>query len=105
LLSSGYSVFLLEYDDWRSGGFGALRDLPTDKRVVLGLVSTKRDVIESADELLDRIDEAGRFFPREQLAVSPQCGFASTVDDNPISEATQTAKLRLVGEIAQRAWK
>jgi 5-methyltetrahydropteroyltriglutamate--homocysteine methyltransferase len=72
---------------------------------VLGLVSTKHDTVETADALLARIDEASRFFPREQLAISPQCGFASAADGNPISEATQAAKLRLVGEVARRAWK
>jgi len=102
--ASGYSVFLLEYDDWRSGSFEALRDVPSDKRVVLGLVSSKRDAVETADALLERINEAARFFPREQLAISPQCGFASTVDGNPVSEASQAAKLRLVGEVARRAW-
>jgi 5-methyltetrahydropteroyltriglutamate--homocysteine methyltransferase len=103
--ATGYDVFLLEYDDWRSGSFEPLRDIPVDKRVVLGLISTKQDAVESADALLKRIDEASRFFPREQLAISPQCGFASAADGNPISDATQAAKLRLVGEIARRAWK
>lgn len=102
--ATGYSVFLLEYDDWRSGSFEPLRDVPSDKRIVLGLVSTKHDNLESPDGLLKRIDEASRFFPRDQLAISPQCGFASTVDGNPISEASQAAKLRLVGEVARRAW-
>ncbi len=99
------AVFLQEYDDWRSGSFEPLRDVPTDKRVVLGLVSTKQDTVESADALLKRIEEASRFFPREQLAISPQCGFASAANGNPISEATQEAKLRLVGEVARRAWQ
>lgn len=102
--ATGYSVLLLEYDDWRSGSFEILRDVPSDKRVVLGLVSTKHDNVETLDELLKRIDDATHFFPREQLAISPQCGFASTVDGNPITEASQTAKLRLVGEVARRAW-
>jgi methionine synthase II (cobalamin-independent) len=103
--ATAYDVFLLEYDDARSGSFEPLRDVPSDKRVVLGLVSTKFDTVESADALLKRIDEASRFFPREQLAISPQCGFASTVDGNPLSEASQAAKLRLIGEVARRAWK
>jgi len=102
--ATGYSIFLLEYDDWRSGSFEPLRDVPSDKRIVLGLVSTKRETMETADALLERINEAARFFPREQLAISPQCGFASIVDGNPISEPTQKAKLRLVGEVARRAW-
>jgi 5-methyltetrahydropteroyltriglutamate--homocysteine methyltransferase len=102
--ASAYEVFLLEYDDWRSGSFAALADIPTDKRVVLGLVSTKHDSLETADALLARIDEASRCFPRQQLAISPQCGFATTADGNPISAATQAAKLRLIGEVARRAW-
>jgi 5-methyltetrahydropteroyltriglutamate--homocysteine methyltransferase len=102
--ATAYDILLLEYDDWRSGTFEALSDVPSDKQVVLGLVSTKFDAMESADELLKRIDDAGQFFPREQLAISPQCGFASTVNGNPISAATQEAKLRLVGEVARRAW-
>jgi len=102
--ATAYDIFLLEYDDWRSGSFEPLRDIPPDKQVVLGLVSTKFGAMESADDLVRRIDEAGQFFPREKLAISPQCGFASAANGNPISEATQEAKLRLVGEVARRAW-
>ncbi|MGH7880564.1 MAG: cobalamin-independent methionine synthase II family protein, partial [Candidatus Binataceae bacterium] len=99
-----YSALLLEYDDARSGGFAPLADVPRDKLVVLGLVSTKKAAMESAAELSARIDDAARYFPREQLALSPQCGFASGVHGNPITEAVQEAKLRLVAEVAHRAW-
>jgi 5-methyltetrahydropteroyltriglutamate--homocysteine methyltransferase len=100
-----YNAFLLEYDDARSGGFAPLGDVPRDKTVVLGLVSTKRPAMESADELMRRIDDASRFFPREQLALSPQCGFASGIHGNPITEAIQDAKLKLVADVAQAVWK
>jgi 5-methyltetrahydropteroyltriglutamate--homocysteine methyltransferase len=100
-----YQEFLLEYDDARSGSFEPLSDIPRDKVVVLGLVSTKKNVLESADELIARIDEAARFFPRNQLALSPQCGFASGIKGNPIDFAMEERKLRLVAEVAQRAWK
>jgi 5-methyltetrahydropteroyltriglutamate--homocysteine methyltransferase len=99
-----YDVFLLEYDTPRAGSFEPLADLPRDKRVVLGLVSTKSDGIETPDALIARIDEAARFFPREQMALSTQCGFASVMAGNPIAEATQEKKLRLVAETARRAW-
>jgi 5-methyltetrahydropteroyltriglutamate--homocysteine methyltransferase len=99
-----FERFFLEYDDERSGGFEPLRDLPADRTVVLGLVSTKRTELEDAGALLQRIDEAARFYPREQLAVSPQCGFESAIGDYPLDEAQQEAKLRLVVEVAERAW-
>jgi 5-methyltetrahydropteroyltriglutamate--homocysteine methyltransferase len=99
-----YDIFSLEYDDARSGGFEPLRDIPTDKRVVLGLVSTKTDRIEPADEIIARITEAGRFFPYDQLALSTQCRFASVFTGNPIRDETQPAKLRLVAEAARSAW-
>ncbi len=100
-----YHVFLLEYDDARSGSFEALRDIPPDKTVVLGLVSTKTSTLESAEALTARIEEASKHFPREQLALSPQCGFASVMAGNPISEAAQQAKLRLVADVAHRIWR
>ncbi|MGH7907397.1 MAG: cobalamin-independent methionine synthase II family protein [Candidatus Binataceae bacterium] len=103
--ASNYNHLLLEYDDPRSGGFEALRDVPEHMNVVLGLVSTKTDKVESAGALMSRIDEAGRFFPRERLAISTQCGFASVAEGNPISEASQEAKLRVVAEVADRVWK
>jgi 5-methyltetrahydropteroyltriglutamate--homocysteine methyltransferase len=99
-----YDIFSLEYDDARSGGFEPLRDMPSDKRVVLGLVSTKTDRLETSEELIARITEAARFFPHDQLALSTQCGFASVMTGNPIREDTQPAKLRLVAETARRAW-
>jgi 5-methyltetrahydropteroyltriglutamate--homocysteine methyltransferase len=102
--ATNYDVFLLEYDDERSGPFSALGDVPDDKVVVLGLVSSKFGRMEPADQLADRIREASGFFPREQLAVSTQCGFASAGPGNAISEDDQENKLRLVGEVADRVW-
>jgi 5-methyltetrahydropteroyltriglutamate--homocysteine methyltransferase len=103
--AGNYDVFLLEYDDpKRDGGFEPLTDVPEDKVVVLGLVSTKSAELESADGLLARIDDAARYFPREQLALSPQCGFASVLAGNPVPYEIQEPKLRLVSEVAERAW-
>jgi 5-methyltetrahydropteroyltriglutamate--homocysteine methyltransferase len=99
-----YDVFLLEYDDHRSGDFAPLRDVPGDKVVSLGLVTTKRDALEPAGELLARIDEAAQHFPREQLSLCTQCGFASVLAGNPIEFATQERKLALVAETAREAW-
>lgn len=99
-----YAVLLLEYDDARSGGFAPLADVPTDKTVVLGLVSTKRPQMESAPELRKRIDEAAKYFPLEQLALSPQCGFASGIGGNPINAEVQEAKLKLVADVAYQVW-
>lgn len=99
-----FGAFLLEYDDWRSGSFEPLSDIPSGKRVVLGLVSTKSDVMEPADGLVARINEAARYVPREQLALSTQCGFASVMEGNPIKEETQAAKLKLVADVAHRVW-
>ena len=96
--------FLLEYDDERSGTFEPLRLVPRDKTVVLGLVSSKRPDIEKPDDLARRVDEAGRHFPLENLALSPQCGFASTMEGNLLTEDDQWAKLRLVVEVATRVW-
>jgi len=96
--------FLLEYDDERSGTFEPLRFIPKDKTVVLGLVSSKRPQLESADELMRRIDDASRYVPLENLAISPQCGFASTMEGNLLTEDEQWAKLRLVVDTARRAW-
>ena len=100
-----YHIFLLEYDDARSGSFEALRDIPRDKTVVLGLISTKTNTLESAESLISRIEEASKYFAREQLALSPQCGFASIITGNPISEAAQRTKLRLVADVAHRIWR
>ncbi|MGH3203764.1 MAG: cobalamin-independent methionine synthase II family protein [Streptosporangiaceae bacterium] len=103
--AANYDVFLLEYDDERSGSFAALSDIPDDKVVVLGLVSTKFDRMEPPDQLTARIGEASHYFPREQLALSTQCGFASAGPGNAISEGAQENKLRLVGEVADRVWR
>ncbi|HVO13673.1 MAG TPA: 5-methyltetrahydropteroyltriglutamate--homocysteine S-methyltransferase [Alphaproteobacteria bacterium] len=97
-------AFFLEYDTPRAGDFSPLRHLPKDKIVVLGLVSTKTPVLESADALLRRIDEASKYAPIDQLALSPQCGFASTVAGNPVTLEDEKAKLRLVVEVARRVW-
>jgi 5-methyltetrahydropteroyltriglutamate--homocysteine methyltransferase len=96
--------FFLEYDDARSGGFEPLRFVPPGKRVVLGLVTTKRPQLERKDDLKRRIDEAARFVPLEQLALSPQCGFSSTVEGNALTRDEQIAKLALVVETAQEVW-
>jgi 5-methyltetrahydropteroyltriglutamate--homocysteine methyltransferase len=99
-----YAAFLLEYDDARSGGFEPLADIPRDKLVVLGLVSTKHPRLESAETLIARLEQAAHYYPRDQLALSPQCGFASGIEGNPIGEAAEEAKLRLVAEVAHRVW-
>jgi 5-methyltetrahydropteroyltriglutamate--homocysteine methyltransferase len=96
--------FLLEYDDERSGTFAPLRFVPKGKTVVLGLVSSKVPQLESGDVLLKRIDEASKYVPMENLALSPQCGFASTAEGNLITEERQWAKLKLVADTARRAW-
>ena len=96
--------FLLEYDDERSGTFEPLRLVPRDKTVVLGLISSKLPALESADEVARRVDEASRYFPLENLALSPQCGFASTMEGNLLTEDDQWAKLRLVVDAARRVW-
>jgi 5-methyltetrahydropteroyltriglutamate--homocysteine methyltransferase len=97
-------AYFLEYDDARSGDFKPLRFLPKGKIVVLGLVTTKLGDLESKDALKRRIDEAARYAPLEQLALSPQCGFSSTVHGNAIAMEAQTAKLRLVVETAREVW-
>ena len=96
--------FFLEYDDDRSGDFEPLRFLPKGKIVILGLVSSKLGELESKDEIKRRIDEAAKFAPIEQLALSPQCGFASTQGGNEVSFDQQRAKLEFVQEIAQEVW-
>jgi 5-methyltetrahydropteroyltriglutamate--homocysteine methyltransferase len=96
--------FFLEYDDERSGGFEPLRFVPPGKMVVLGLVTTKRGELESKDGLKRRIDEAAKFVPLDQLCLSPQCGFSSTVEGNELTQAEQAAKLRLVVETAREVW-
>jgi 5-methyltetrahydropteroyltriglutamate--homocysteine methyltransferase len=96
--------FFLEYDDARSGGFEPLRFVPPGKRVVLGLVTSKRPQLEDKDTLKRRIDEAARYVPLDQLCLSPQCGFSSTVEGNALTREDQIAKLRLVVETAQEVW-
>jgi 5-methyltetrahydropteroyltriglutamate--homocysteine methyltransferase len=97
-------AFFLEYDDERSGDFRPLRFLPKGKTVVLGLVTTKFGQLEDKDALKRRIDEAAKYAPMEQLALSPQCGFSSTVHGNNIAVEDQRSKLRLVIETAQEMW-
>jgi 5-methyltetrahydropteroyltriglutamate--homocysteine methyltransferase len=96
--------FFLEYDDERSGGFAPLRFVPPGKMVVLGLVTTKRGALESKDTLKRRIDEASRYIPLDQLCLSPQCGFSSTVEGNVLSYDEEVAKLRLIVETAEEVW-
>jgi 5-methyltetrahydropteroyltriglutamate--homocysteine methyltransferase len=96
--------FFLEYDDERSGTFEPLRFVPDDKVVVLGLVTTKIPALESADELKRRVDEAARYVHGERLCLSPQCGFASTVDGNALSIDEERAKLELVVRTAEEIW-
>ena len=96
--------FFLEYDDARSGGFEPLRFVPPGKRVVLGLVTTKRPELESKDELKRRIDEAARYVPIEQLCLSGQCGFSSTVEGNALTIDEEIAKLNLIVETAAEVW-
>jgi len=96
--------YFLEYDDARSGDFAPLRHVPKGKTVVLGLVSTKIGQLESKDDLKRRIDAAAKLVPLEQLCLSPQCGFSSTVHGNDIAIESQTAKLRLVVETARDVW-
>ncbi|MDD5332618.1 MAG: 5-methyltetrahydropteroyltriglutamate--homocysteine S-methyltransferase [Rhodoferax sp.] len=97
-------AYFMEYDDVRSGDFKPLRYLPKGKTVVLGLVTTKFGALESKDDLKSRIDQAARYAPLEQLALSPQCGFSSTVHGNDIAVEAQRAKLRLVVETAREVW-
>jgi 5-methyltetrahydropteroyltriglutamate--homocysteine methyltransferase len=96
--------FFLEYDDERSGTFAPLRFVPPGKAVVLGLVTTKRGELEDKDTLKRRIDEASKYVPLEQLCLSPQCGFSSTVEGNALTTEQQAAKLRLVVETAAEVW-
>ncbi len=97
--------FFLEYDDPRSGGFEPLRFVPKGKMVVLGLVTTKRGELESKDELKRRIEEASRFVDVDQLCLSPQCGFSSTVEGNVLGYEQEVEKLRLIVETAQEVWE
>ena len=103
--ADNFDVFLLEYDDERSGSFEPLANVPDDKVVVLGLVSSKLPELEPADKLIARIDEAARYVGRERLALSTQCGFSPvSIGANLISEDTQQRKLELVAEVAHQVW-
>ncbi len=96
--------YFMEYDTERAGGFEPLRLVPKGKIVVLGLVTTKTGQLESKDAIKRRIDEAAKFVPLEQLALSPQCGFASTEEGNALTEDEQWAKLRMIVEVADEVW-
>jgi 5-methyltetrahydropteroyltriglutamate--homocysteine methyltransferase len=99
-----FNRFLLEYDDQRSGGFEPLRHVPEDRVVVLGLITTKKPRLEPEEELKQRVDEASRYVPLERLALSPQCGFASTIEGNRISAEDQQRKLELVAKVSRAVW-
>ena len=99
-----FQRFLLEYDDERSGDFAPLRHVPEDRVVVLGLVTTKKPRIESVEEVRQRIAEAAKVVPLERLALSPQCGFASTMEGNRVSPEDQRRKLQLVADTARAVW-
>ena len=104
MFSTGVDAFFMEWDSERAGGFEPLRLLPKDKTVVLGLVTTKSGALESTDALARRIDEASRHVPLERLALSPQCGFASTHHGNTLTEDEQWRKLARVVEVARAVW-
>ena len=97
-------AYFLEYDDARSGSFEPLRFVPEDKVVVLGLVTTKTRELESPGDIIRRIDEAARYVPLDRLCLSPQCGFASTVQGNLITEGDQWAKLERILEVTRQVW-
>lgn len=99
-----HDTFLLEYDTDRAGGFEPLRFMPRGKTVVLGMVTTKRGELESRDGLVRRIDEAARYVPVENLALSPQCGFASSIPGNPLTPDEQWRKLELVADTPRAVW-
>jgi 5-methyltetrahydropteroyltriglutamate--homocysteine methyltransferase len=99
-----FERFLLEYDDARSGDFAPLAHVPDDRVVVLGLVTTKHPELESPETIKARIREAQQYVPLERLALSPQCGFASTEEGNLLSQADEAAKLRLVADTAREVW-
>ena len=99
-----YDTYLLEYDSERSGGFEPLRFMPKGKTVVLGLITTKSGELESADEIIRRIEEASKYVDVNDLALSPQCGFASVAAGNPLTQDEQRRKLELVAEVARKVW-
>jgi 5-methyltetrahydropteroyltriglutamate--homocysteine methyltransferase len=96
--------YFMEFDDERSGGFAPLRFVPKGKHVVLGLVTSKKGDLEAKDDIKRRIEEASKFVDIDQLCLSPQCGFSSTLDGNSLSRDEQIAKLRLVVETAEEVW-
>ncbi len=96
--------YFLEYDDERSGTFEPLRFVPRGKMVVLGVITSKRSELETKDFVKRRIEEASNFVPLDQICLSPQCGFSSTVDGNALTMEQQSAKLRLVVETAKEIW-
>jgi len=104
MFSSGLDAFFMEFDSERAGGFEPLRFVPSGTTVVLGLVTTKSGELESRELLLKRIDEAARYLPLEQLALSPQCGFASTMAGNPLTVDEERRKLELVVSTARQVW-
>ena len=101
---AGVDAFFLEYDTERAGDFAPLAAIPRDKKVVLGLVSTKTPETPSAEDLVRRVEAAAKIVPLERLAVSPQCGFASSVGGNPVTLADERKKLGLVADVARRIW-
>lgn len=98
------NAYYLEYDDERSGGFKPLTKVSGDKKVVLGLITTKRPELEDKEKIIQRIKEASKYIPLERLSLSPQCGFASCEIGNKLTEEEQWAKLKLVKEIAEEVW-
>jgi 5-methyltetrahydropteroyltriglutamate--homocysteine methyltransferase len=97
-------AFALEYDTPRAGDFKPLQHVPKGKTVVLGLVSTKTPTLESADGLVQRIEEAAKYMPKEHICLSPQCGFASTVAGNPVTSEDEKRKLGLIVDVAKKVW-
>lgn len=104
MFSTDVDGYFMEWDSDRAGGFEPLRLLPRDKKVVLGLVTTKSAALEPKDALARRIDEAARYVPLERLCLSPQCGFASTHHGNTLTEDEQWRKLEQVVEVAREVW-
>lgn len=98
------NAYYLEYDDERSGGFEPLKNVTGDKKVVLGLITTKSPELEDEQVIIDRINEAAKYIPLDRLCLSPQCGFASCEIGNKLTEDEQWAKLRLVKRIADKVW-
>ena len=98
------NAYFLEFDDERSGGFAPLAKVSGEKKVVLGLITTKSPVLEDKQVVIDRIHDAAKYIPLERLYLSPQCGFASCEIGNKLTEEEQWAKLRLVKEVAEEVW-